>query len=92
MDNYKQKKRFENLVRLSVLLFVVVVFVAVISFVKLGKARRKNEEYDNVIAELILKKESLDNSVGSINDDYYENQVREKLGMVDGNGIYFEFK
>lgn len=92
MDNYKQKKRFENFVRLSVLFFVVVVLVAVMSFVKLGKARRKNEEYDNTIAELILKKESLNNSFGSKTDDYYENQVREKLGMVDGKETYIEFK
>lgn len=92
MGNYKQTKRFENFVRLSVLLFVAVVIVAVFSFVKLGSARRKNEQYDNMIAELIAKKESLDGSVELKSDDYYEGQVREKLGMVDGDETYIEFK
>lgn len=92
MENFKQKKRFENIVRLSVLFFVVVVLVAVVSFVRLGKMRRKNEEYDNTIAELIAKKDSLNNSVSSKTDDYYESQVREKLGMVDGKETYIEFK
>lgn len=92
MDNYKQTKRFENFVRLSVLLFVVVLVVAITSFVKLGKARRQNENYDNLIAELTLERERLDKSVNSKTYDYYETQVRDKLGMVDGDETYIEFK
>lgn len=92
MDNYKQTKRFENFVRFSVLLFVVVLVVAITSFVKLGKARRQNENYDNLIAELTLERERLDKSVNSKTYDYYETQVRDKLGMVDGDETYIEFK
>ena len=43
MENYKQTKRFENFVRLSVLLLVVLVCVAVFSFVRLGTVKRQNE-------------------------------------------------
>lgn len=92
MENYKQAKRFENFVRLSVLLFVVVAVIAVVSFVKLGKARKQNEKYDNMIAELTLEKERLNNSVNSKTDDYYQTQVRDKLGMVNGDETYIEFK
>lgn len=92
MENYKQAKKFENIVRLSVLFFVAVLVVAIVSFVKLGKARQKNEQYDNLLAELKLEKENLSKSVDDKNYDYYETQVRNKLGMVDGDETYIEYK
>lgn len=92
MENYRQTKRFENFVRLSVLLFVIVAIVAVVSFVKLGKARRKNEQYDNLIAELMVEKEKLNNSVNNKTTDDYETEVRDKLGMVSGDETYIEYK
>lgn len=92
MENYKQAKKFENIVRLSVLFFVAVLVVAIVSFVKLGKARQKNEQYDNLLAELKLEKDNLTKSVDDKNYDYYETQVRNKLGMVDGDETYIEYK
>ena len=52
MENYKQTKRFENIVRLAVLFLTVLVCVAIFSFVKLGQARRENARYDELIASL----------------------------------------
>lgn len=93
MEKYKQAKRFENIVRLAVLFLVVLVCVATFSFVKLGNARRENERYDNLIAQLIQEK----NKVGitsneKTSSDYLEQQVRDKLGMIKGNETHIEFQ
>lgn len=93
MENYKQTKRIENFIRLSVLFLVVLVCVAVVSFVKLGKARRENEKYEQLIAELKLESERVNLSVEEKNsDEYLEKQVRDKLGMIKGDETYIEFK
>ena len=93
MENYKQAKRFENFVRLSVLFLVLLICVATFSFVKLGTARRENEKYDNLIAELKLENENV-NLTGETkkSQDYLEQQVRDKLGMIKGNETYIEFQ
>lgn len=93
MENYRQTKRFENFVRLSVLFLVLLVCVATFSFVKLGNARRENEKYDNLIAELTLENKNV-NLTGEerTSPDYLEKQVREKLGMIKGNETYIEFQ
>lgn len=92
MEQYRQTKRFENFVRLSVLFLVALVFVAAISFVKLGNARRESEKYDTLIAELTLEKEKVNISIEEKkSSDYLEKQVREK-GMIKGNETYIEFK
>ena len=82
MENYKQTKRFENFVRLSVLLLVVLVCVATFSFVRLGSAKRKNEKYDNLIAQLTAENNKIQQSIDSIDNEYYENQARDNLGMI----------
>lgn len=93
MENYKQAKRIENFIRLSVLFLVVLVCVAVVSFVKLGKVRRENEKYEQLIAELKLESERVNLSVEEKNsDEYLEKQVRDKLGMIRGDETYIEFK
>ncbi len=92
MENYKQTKRFETFVRLSVLFLVVLVCVATFSFVRLGSAKRENEKYDKLIAQLTSKNESIQQSIDSIDDDYYEYQARDNLGMIQEGETYIEFK
>ncbi len=93
MENYKQTKRFENFVRLSVLLLVVLVCVATFSFARLGKVKRQNEKYDNLIAELTAENEKIQQSIIDSQDPLYlENQVRDNLGKIKGNEKYIEFQ
>ena len=93
MENYKQAKRFENFVRLSVLFLVVLVCVATFSFIKLGNARRENEKYDRLIAELALENKNVNLTGEQRNSpDYLEKQVRDKLGMIKGDETYIEFR
>ena len=93
MENYKQTKRFETFVRLSVLFLFVLVCVATFSFVKLGKAKRQNEQYDELIAQLQVENRNINQSVEeSTSPDYLEKQVREKLGKIKGDETYIEFK
>lgn len=93
MENYKQTKRFENFVRLSVLLLVVLVCVATFSFVRLSKVKRQNEKYDNLIAELTAQNNKIQQSIiDSTDESYLENQVRDNLGKIKGDETYIEFK
>ena len=93
MENYKQTKRFENFVRLSVLFLVVLVCVATFSFVKLGNVRRENEKYDNLIEQLKQENKNVNLTGEQRNSpDYLERQVRDKLGMIKGDETYIEFK
>ena len=91
MENYKQTKRFENFVRLSVLLLVVLVCVATFSFVRLGSAKRENEKYDSLIAELTSENAKIEESIYSIDNEYYENQARNSLGKIQKGETYIEF-
>lgn len=92
MENYKQTKRFENFVRLSVLFFVVIVCVTVFSFVRVGSARRKNERYNELIAQLISENNQINQSINSIDNEYYENMARDELGMIKNGETYIEFQ
>lgn len=92
-EKFKQTKRFENFVRLGVLFLVVVICVATFSFVRLGNARRKNEKYDTLIAQLTQEKKKANlTSEEKNSSDYLEQQVRERLGMIKGDEIHIEFK
>jgi len=93
MGDYKQTRRFERTVRLSVLFLVALVFVAVLSFVRLGSARRENEKYNNLIAELEMENKKVNQSLDEMTSyDYLEQQARERLGMIKGDETYIEFK
>lgn len=93
MENYKQTKRFENFVRLSVLFLVVLVCVATFSFVRLSSVRRENEKYDDLIEKLTVENIAIQQSIGnSVDEEYLENQVRDKLGMIKGDETYIEFQ
>ena len=92
-EKFKQAKRFENIVRLSVLFFVVLICFAIFSFIKLGNARRENERYDNLIAQLTQEKQNANlTSAEKNSSDYLEQRVREKLGMIKSDEIHIEFK
>lgn len=93
MEKYKQTKRFENFVRLSVLFLVLLVCVATFSFIKLGNARRENEKYDNLIKELTIESKNVNlTREERTSSDYLEKQVRDKLGMIKGDETYIEFQ
>ena len=93
MENYKQTKRFENFIRLSVLFLVVLVCFATFSFVRLGSVKRRNEKYDNLIAELAAEKNRIEQLTEDSKDSsYLENEVRNNLGMIHGDEQYIEFK
>lgn len=93
MEKYKQTKRFENFVRLAVVFLVVLVCVATFSFIKLGNARRKNEEYDLLIAELTAENERIEASVTERQSpEYLEKYVREVMGWVKGDETHIEFE
>lgn len=90
MDNYKQKRKLEGIIALCMLFFVAVVVFSVCSFVALGKARRKNAEYDKLIASLKQEQQSLEKSLDYVNsNEYLESQARGHLGMIkDGEKLY----
>ena len=93
MENYKASKRFENIVRLAVLFFAVIVCVAVVSFVRLGQVRRKNAQYDELIASLKAENAKVEQSINNVtSDEYLEEQARYKLGMIKEGEINIEFK
>ena len=92
MENYRQTKRLENIVRLAVLFLTVLVCVAVFSFVKLGQARRENARYDELIATLREENAKVNQSITDMtSDDYLEEQARDRLGMIKGNETNIEF-
>lgn len=90
MSNYKQTKRLEGFIAGCMLLFVAVVIFAVCSFVSLGKARRKNAEYDQMIASLKAEQSTLEDSISYVQSpEYLEKQARGHLGMIkDGEKLY----
>ena len=63
---------------------------SVFSFVSLGKARRKQAKYDEMIASLKQEQSSLENNLGYMNSpEYLESQARDHLGMIkDGENLY----
>lgn len=92
MENYKQTKRFERFVMLSILFLAVLVCVSVFSFVKLAKVRRENEKYNTLIAQLEAENKSVNQSIDEMGAyDYLEQQARERLGMIKGDETYIEF-
>lgn len=90
MNNYKQKRKLETIIALCMLFFVGVVIFSVCSFVALGKARRKNAEYDKLIASLKQEQSSLENNIDYINsNEYLESQARGHFGMIkEGEKLY----
>lgn len=90
MNNYKQTKKLEGIIAGCMVFFVAIVIFAVCSFVSLGKARRKNAEYDQMIASLTAEKNELENNINYANsNEFLEGQARGHLGMIkDGEKLY----
>ena len=92
MEDYRQTKRFENIVRLAVLFLTVLVCVAIFSFVRLGQARRENARYDELIASLKEENARVNQSIENMTSyEYLEEQARDKLGMIKGDETNIEF-
>ena len=93
MENYRQAKKVERIIVSCMLFFVAVVVLAVYSFVALGKTRRKNAEYDNLIAALKQEELSLTQNIDKANSsEYLEEKAREELGMIKDNETLYIFK
>ena len=90
MENYKQAKKVERIIASCMLILVAVIVFSVFSFVSLGKARRKQAKYDEMIASLKQEQSSLENNLGYMNSpEYLESQARDHLGMIkDGENLY----
>ena len=93
MENYKQTKRFENIVRLAVLFLTVLVCVAALSFVRLGQARRENAKYDELIASLKEEQAKLSSDIDEVqSEEYLEEKIRNEFGMIKDGETLFIFK
>lgn len=93
MENYGQVKKFERIVVMCMLVFVAVVAVAIVSFVSLNKARKKNAEYNELIAELRLEQSNLTDDLDYMNSSLYlEEQARNHLSMIKKGETRYQFK
>ena len=90
MSNYKQTRKIEGIIACCMLFFVAVVVLAICSFVSLGKARRKADDYDKMIASLKAEQSQLQESVEYMDSPIYlEEKARDHLGMIkDGENLY----
>lgn len=90
MSNYKQTRKVEAIIAGCMLFFVAVVVLAICSFVSLGKARRKADDYDKMIASLKAEQSALEDSIDYMDSqEYLESKARDHLGMIkDGESLY----
>ena len=90
MSNYKQTRKIEAIIAGCMLFFVAVVVLAICSFVSLGKARRKADDYDKMIASLKAEQSALEDGINYMDSqEYLEEKARDHLGMIkDGENLY----
>ena len=90
MSNYKHARKIEGIIAGCMLFLVAIIVVAVGSFVALGKARRKADDYDKMIASLKNEQAMLENNIDYMNsNEYLEEKARDHLGMIkDGENLY----
>ena len=90
MSNYKQTRKIEGIIACCMLFFVAVVVLAICSFVSLGKARRKADDYDKMIASLKAEQSALEDGINYMDSqEYLEEKARDHLGMIkDGENLY----
>ena len=90
MSNYKQTRKIEGIIACCMLFFVAVVVLAICSFVSLGKARRKADDYDKMIASLKAEQSALEDGINYMDSqEYLEEKARDHLGMIkDGESLY----
>lgn len=89
-ENYAGTKKVERIIVLCLIGLVAIVVVAVISFVSLGRARRTNASYDELIASLNAEKNALEQNLDYMNTSaYLEEQARDQFGMIkEGETLY----
>ena len=93
MDDYRQRRKVETIIVSCIMFLVVLVGVAIVSFVSYGKTRKANAEYDAVIASLKAEKEALENGIDQVQtDEYLEEKVRNEFGMIKDGETLFIFK
>ena len=93
MENYEQVKKLKRIILSCMLVFAVVFVVAIYSFIALGKARRKNANYDEFVAALETRESSLKEKVDEVQtDEYLEERARDYLGMVQEGETLYKFK
>ena len=93
MEKYSQTKKFERIIVSCILLLVAVVGVAIYSFVALGKTRRQNAKYDEMIASLKLEQQALSNDVSYMDTpEFLEDKARNELGMIKEGEVLYIFK
>ena len=92
MDNYKQRRKFETIIVSCIMFLVVLVGVAIVSFVSYGKTRRANAEYDDLIASLKQEQAALENGINQAQTPgYLEEKVRNEFGMIREGETLFIF-
>lgn len=92
LEAYTKAKKLEKIIVFSMLAFVVVVVVAIISAVVVGKARKSLANYNNLIAELQAEERYLKSSVDYMETGtYLEERARGELGMIQDGETYYVF-
>ena len=93
MNNYAQTKKLERIIAGCMVFFVAVVVFAVCSFVALGKARRKNAQYNDMIASLKNEQAALEDNIDYMNStEYLEKKARDHFGMIKEGETLYIFK
>ena len=92
MENYSKTKRVERTIVLCLLALVAVFAVAIYSFVALGNARRKNAEYDELVAALQKQEQSLENDIDKMKDPtHLEQLARDHYGYIKDGERYYKY-
>ena len=93
MESYGQVKKFQAIVVSCMLFFVALVGVAIVSFVSLGKTRRENARYDELIASLKKEEQALASDIDHVSsDEYLEEKARNELGMIKEGEVLYIFE
>ena len=90
MEKFKEAKKVENAIVSCVLLFVVTLVVAIVSFITLGNARKKDANYDSMIAKLQAQEQALEQGIEYVQtEEYLQEQAIDSFGMIkDGDKVY----
>ncbi len=93
MDNYKQMKKVQTIIVSCMIFFIALIGVTVISFVQMGKVRKQNARYDELIAQLKQEQSSLTSNIEHIQSaDYLEEKARNEFGMIKEGETLYIFK
>lgn len=92
LEQYKAEKKLERIIIYSLVAFVAILIVAIVSIVVANRARRNLAAYNSLIAQLQLEETRLEQDVAYMQTDpYLEQHAREELGMVQKGESYYIF-